>query len=216
MGFLRWLGGVVLVSSAAMLSAQSTLQEGDLLFQDLNCGALCDAIEAVTEGVNQRDFSHCAMVVRVGDSLVVVEAIGDRVQYNSLSRFFKRSGDTAQVRNILVGRVNPEYQGLIPKAAEYAKSLVAKPYDDLFLPDNDAWYCSEVLYDAFRVASGEAFFELSPMTFKDPGTGNFFPAWVSYYQQWKAPIPEGVPGLNPGSISRSSKIHILPLDRLAY
>jgi hypothetical protein len=28
-----------------------TLQEGDLLFQDLNCGELCDAIEAVTEEV---------------------------------------------------------------------------------------------------------------------------------------------------------------------
>jgi hypothetical protein len=28
-----------------------TLQEGDLLFQNLNCGELCDAIEAVTEEV---------------------------------------------------------------------------------------------------------------------------------------------------------------------
>ncbi len=57
-----------------------TLQEGDLLFQNLNCGELCDAIEAVTEGVNGKDFSHCAMVVKINDSLKVVEAIGDKAK----------------------------------------------------------------------------------------------------------------------------------------
>ena len=41
-----------------------SLQDGDLLFQDLNCGELCNAIEAVTEGVNGKDFSHCAIVVK--------------------------------------------------------------------------------------------------------------------------------------------------------
>ncbi len=82
-----------------------TLQEGDLLFQDLNCGELCDAIEAVTEGVNGKDFSHCAMVVKINDSLQVVEAIGDQVQVNTLKDFFARSGDTASIQNITVGRV---------------------------------------------------------------------------------------------------------------
>ena len=40
--------------------ALTTLKEGDLLFQDLNCGELCDAIETVTQGVDGKDFSHCA------------------------------------------------------------------------------------------------------------------------------------------------------------
>jgi len=81
------------------------LQEGDLLFQDLNCGELCDAMEAVTEGVNGKDFSHCAMVVKINDSLQVVVAIGDQVQVNTLKDFFARSGDTASIQNISVGRV---------------------------------------------------------------------------------------------------------------
>ena len=34
------------------------LQDGDLLFQNLNCDNLYEAIEAVTEGVNGQDFSH--------------------------------------------------------------------------------------------------------------------------------------------------------------
>ena len=82
-----------------------TLQEGDLLFQNLNCGELCDAIEAVTERVNGKEFSHCAMVVKINDSLQVVEAIGDKVQVNTLKDFFARSGDTASIQNITVGRV---------------------------------------------------------------------------------------------------------------
>ena len=81
------------------------IQEGDLLFQDLDCGPLCDAIEAVTEGVNGKDFSHCAMVVKINDSLKVVEAIGDQVQVITLHDFFARSGDTASIQNITVGRV---------------------------------------------------------------------------------------------------------------
>lgn len=188
------------------------LQEGDLLFQDLNCGELCDAIEAVTEGVNGQDFSHCAMVIRDADSLVVVEAIGSKVQLNSVGKFFARSGDTLAIKNIVVGRVKQPYQELIPLAAANAKALVGQPYDDAFLPDNNKWYCSEVLYEAFRKASNTDFFELAPMTFKDPRTQAYFPAWINYYRELNAEIPEAIPGLNPGSISRSNKIEIIKIQ----
>jgi hypothetical protein len=50
------------------------------------------------------------------------------------------------------------------------------------------------------------------MTFKDPNTHAFFPAWVDYYQQLKQDIPEGKPGINPGLISRSNKIQIIPIQ----
>jgi Permuted papain-like amidase enzyme, YaeF/YiiX, C92 family len=190
----------------------ATLQEGDLLFQDLNCGELCDAIETVTEGVNGKDFSHCAMVVKINDTLKVVEAIGDKVQVNSIKNFFTRSGDTASIQNITVGRVLEKYQPLIAKAALKAKAHIGEPYDDVFLMNNHGWYCSELLYDAFKEANdSKEFFELNPMTFKDPKTKTFFPAWVDYYKQLNQDIPEGKPGINPGLISRSDKIEIVPI-----
>jgi hypothetical protein len=190
-----------------------TLQEGDLLFQDLNCGELCDAIEAVTEGVNEKNFSHCAMVVKINDSLTVVEAIGDKVQVNTLKDFFARSGDTASIQNITVGRVLEKYQPVVTKAATKVKEYIGQPYDDVFLMDNNSWYCSELLYDAFKEANdAQDFFELNPMTFKDPNTHSFFPAWVDYYKQLKQDIPEGKPGINPGLISRSNKIQIVPIQ----
>ena len=189
------------------------LQEGDLLFQNLNCGDLCNAIEAVTEGVNGKDFSHCAMVVNVNDTLKVIEAIGEKVQVISLQNFFARSGDTTQIKNVTIGRVKQEFENLIPKAISNAKLLLGQPYDDEFLLSNGKWYCSELIYEAFKQANNQNdFFELEPMTFKDPKTQNFFPTWIKYYKELNTEIPEGKPGINPGLMSRSNKIQIIKIN----
>lgn len=47
------------------------------------------------------------------------------------------------------------------------------------------------------------------MTFINPDTGEFYEGWIDYYNKLGASIPEGVPGINPGGISRSDKIKIL-------
>jgi hypothetical protein len=189
------------------------LQEGDLLFQNLNCGDLCNAIEAVTEGVNGKDFSHCAMVVNVNDTLKVIEAIGYKVQVNSLKKFFARSGDTTVIQNITVGRVKHQFENLIPNAISNAKQLIGQTYDDEFLLGNGKWYCSELIYETFKQANNQNdFFELEPMTFIDPKTKTFFPTWVNYYKELKTEIPEGKLGINPGLISRSNKIQIIKIN----
>lgn len=182
------------------------LKEGDLIFQDLDCGPMCDAIEKVTEGVNGKDFSHCAMVVEEHDTLKVIEAIGTGVQITSMSDFLKRS------KKVLAARLKTNDKELISRAVKYSKSLLGKPYDDVFLLNNDQYYCSELLYESFKEANhGTPVFELEPMTFIDPETKTFNPVWVDYYHGLKCPIPEGKPGLNPGSISRSEKLKILDI-----
>jgi hypothetical protein len=191
------------------------LEEGDLLFQNLDCGALCDAIETVTEGIDGKDFSHCAMVVSINDTLQVVEAIGDKVQINSLKNFFARSGDTASIQNITVARLKQNFKPLIVNAANYAKQQIGQPYDNEFLLENGNWYCSELLHEAFKEANNKSdFFDLEPMTFKDPKTNKFFPAWIDYYNKLNVVIPEGQPGINPGLISRSDKIQIIKIEGL--
>ena len=190
-----------------------SLQEGDLLFQNLNCGDLCNAIEAVTEGINGKDFSHCAMVVSINDTLKVVEAIGEKVEVNTLQTFFARSGDTATIQNTTFARVKHAFEPLLEKATSYAKQQIGQPYDKEFLLQNGKWYCSELLYQSFKEANNQNdFFELAPMTFKDPNTKTFFPAWVDYYKQLNAEIPEGKQGINPGLISRSNKIQIIKIN----
>jgi hypothetical protein len=178
-----------------------SLQEGDLLFQNLNCGELCDAIEKVTDGVNGKDFSHCAMVVNSNDTLKVIEAIGDKVQINSLNNFFARSGDTASIKNVTIGRVKHHHQSLLNDAMLFTKKQIGQPYDSEFLLENDKWYCSELLYQAFKEANNQKdFFEL------------FFPAWIKYYKALGKDIPEGKQGINPGLISRSGKIRIINIS----
>lgn len=180
-------------------------QTGDLLFQNLDCGAICDAIEAVTTGYDNQSFSHIGLVYVRNDSVYIIEAIGNDVHLSPITTFLERT------ENPLVhGRLKPEYSKLIPNAIQFALTQQGKPYDERFLYNNGKYYCSELIYDAFAFANnGKAFFQLEPMTFKKPDTQEYFPVWVTYYQKLNMPIPEGHPGINPGGISRSEKIEII-------
>jgi hypothetical protein len=201
------LSCLFLCASCVEEKVDEGLRSGDLLFQDLDCGPMCTAIETVTEGVNGMDFSHCAMVIKENDSLKVIEAIGESVQVTSLKDFKQRSN------KIVAARLKKVNESLIIRAVSYAKSLKGKPYDEVFLLNNDRYYCSELLYESFKVANyGNPIFELAPMTFMDPATKAYYPVWVDYYHELNCPIPEGKPGLNPGSISRSDQLEILQVD----
>jgi hypothetical protein len=109
-----------------------------------------------------------------------------------------------------VGRLKNGDEAFLNRACAYGLSLQGKPYDDVFLLNNDRYYCSELLYESFKVANhGKPIFSLAPMTFMDPATKAYYPVWVDYYHDLKCPIPEGKPGLNPGSISRSPVLELL-------
>jgi len=186
------------------------LVEGDILFQDLNCGELCDAIEAVTEGIDNKDFSHCALVIKDNGETKVIEAIGSKVQVNSLNDFLARSGDSTELKNITIGRIKRNYKSIIPEAVDFAKKQIGQPYDDEFILDNGSWYCSELIYESFKKANkGKEVFELNPMTYRNPENKEFFPAWIKYYEALQKDIPEGKAGINPGLISRSKNIRII-------
>jgi Permuted papain-like amidase enzyme, YaeF/YiiX, C92 family len=193
----------------------SSIIEGDILFQNLDCGPLCDAIEQVTDGYNHRKFSHCGLVTKDNDSLKILEAIGSSVTLTPLHKFLLRSNDTASLQNIIVGRAKPQYQQIVGNAVAFAKGQIGVGYDDEFLMNNNKWYCSELMYEAFKKANNNVdFFSLAPMTFKDPNTNQFSPAWVAYYKNLNAPIPQGQLGINPGGMSTCNKIDILDIKKL--
>ncbi len=182
-----------------------SLKDGDLIFQDMDCGPLCDAIEAVTEGYNGNDFSHMGMVYYRNDTIYIMEAAGKAVRLSTLNDFSKNT-----VKPMYVGRLKKEHQNLIQGATAFALQQLGTPYDDEYVYNNGKYYCSELIYDAFLFANGgKPFFRLYPMTYKQPGTKEFFPAWVEYYKAINKEIPEGKPGCNPGGISTSDKIDII-------
>ncbi len=176
------------------------LKEGDLLFQHLSCGDFCEAIEKVTPAYQNMHFAHVGILIKnEQNQWVVAEAVSKGVCITNLDTFINRSGK----KNIYVGRVKPEYT--IPTLKEIAK-YVEKPYDTVFDINNNAYYCSELVYFLYKNKNGKSIFQLNPMTYKDPETGKYFPAWVAYFKKMDQPIPEGKPGLNPGSMINSEEL----------
>ena len=186
-----------------------TPKEGDLLFQDIDCGPLCDAIDEVTVGIDGAKFSHIGLIVNRSGELYVLEAISKGVVYTHLLDFLQRSLDAEGRPKVIVGRVKQEYQQLLPDVVAYASQYQGSPYDTVFRMSNAALYCSELIYQSFKSASNSEFFELLPMTFKSPKTDSVFNTWQEYYDSMGIEIPEGEPGINPGSISRSDRIEIV-------
>ena len=77
---------------------------------------------------------------------------------------------------------------------DYVKARLGKSYDTVFDLNNDQYYCSELLYFAFKASNkGTPIFQLRPMTFKDPDTGETFPIWQKYFEDLAEPIPEEAP-----------------------
>ncbi len=180
------------------------LQNGDFIFQSMHCGPLCDAINQVTEGYNGIDFNHMGMVVIQEGNIYILEASGQEVKLTPYAIFCSYTD-----LPMYVGRLKKRYRKLIPSAVAFGLQQLGIPYDDEYLYDNDKYYCSELIYDCFLKAYGKPLFELFPMTFKAPGSQNYFAVWEAYYQKLNVAIPEGQPGCNPGGISTSKKIKIL-------
>lgn len=204
---------LILLFLGAQLSmkAQSAIdfkfETGDLLFQDLDCGPLCDAIEKVTKGIDGKDFSHIGLVYIKNDSTYVIEAAGNDVHLTPLEKFLYRNVDDHGNPKIVIGRLKNPFRKLNKNALAFALKQIGTPYDDEYLYDNGKYYCSELIYDSYKFANGDKpFFELKPMTFKDPATGKTMKAWKDYYDQLGMPIPEGKPGCNPGGISQSNHL----------
>jgi hypothetical protein len=65
----------LLFISLFSFSQNVKLKTGDLLFQSMNCGPLCEAINEVTEGYQGKDFSHLGMVYIKNDSFLSLKLL---------------------------------------------------------------------------------------------------------------------------------------------
>lgn len=189
---------------------QVELLPGDILFQDLDCGPLCDAIEKVTDGYKGQDFSHVAMIVTQRDTVKVIEAYDKEVKIVSLKEFLARSVDKDGKPKVRIARVKSKYAPLAYKSNDLALEFLGVPYDSYYIMGDDKLYCSELIASIYYKAyQRKDFFDIQKMTFNDPATGKCFPVWKEHYDKLGIPVPEGYDGLSPASISKSSKIEFI-------
>ena len=201
---MRFRVFIFILISQLCFSQNIKLKTGDIIFQSMNCGPLCEAINQVTEGYKGNDFSHLGLVYIQNDSIYIIEAAGKAVQLTPIEKFKSYTNET-----MFVGRLKRKFRKYIPEAITFSLNQIGVPYDEAYLFNNGSYYCSELIYDAFLDAYKKPFFELQPMTFKAPNSNEFFEVWQEYYDKLKMEIPEGQLGCNPGGISTSNKLKII-------
>jgi len=201
---------IFLFFSCVNQSDKFELKNGDLLFQDMDCGPLCDAIESVTNGYNNFPISHVGIVEIEDDSIFVIEAGGKGVVKTPLRIFLNRSLDENGNPKVIVGRMNDSLKNLIPKALSFAEQYIGKPYDKKFEMNDSAFYCSELIYKIFYLANNNhPIFHLQPMSFCLSDSKTAMPVWQEYFKDLHMKVPEGKPGCNPAAFSRSKSLKII-------
>ncbi|WP_298638534.1 YiiX/YebB-like N1pC/P60 family cysteine hydrolase [uncultured Prevotella sp.] len=196
-----WL---TLLLSAVCVSAQrlegvgmGSLCEGDLLFCAQVKG---NNITDVTQGVGGMKIDHVAIFHRQGGRTFALEAIHSGVGLTPTDSFMAR-------REVVLAARLRDTLG-VARSVERALRFIGRPYDFNFMPDDSAFYCSELVQKCYRDSRGELVFKPIPMSFHDQ-SGRITPYWHDYYARQGLQVPEGEPGSNPGDLSRSAAICIL-------
>lgn len=224
---MKYITLIIFIFSSCVAEKEKEfqLQVGDFLFQDLDSSPLCEAIESVTPGYNNGNFSHVGIIIKGGDPILqnvdskfeekyfynlqqdyrVLEAIPAEVTTTRIDSFLNNSLDSLSNPKVIVGRLKVEYRYLIKDAIRFLNGKIGVKYDDEFLLNNEKYYCSELIYEAFKK---EDIFELAPMNFMKK-ENKIMPIWQNYYDKLNMKVPQGELGINPGLMSISNKIDII-------
>jgi hypothetical protein len=119
---------------------------GDVVFQSLPRSPLVDTIE----GCSESRFSHCGIVTRSGSEFVVLEAF-EKVGFTPLAKWIDRGRNGA----FSVFRWQNGAAQHVPDVIDAARDFLGRPYDIHYSMDDEAIYCSELIFKAFHKVTGE-------------------------------------------------------------
>ena len=166
------------------------LRDGDLLFV---VAPSANAITEVTQGKNSLPIDHVAIFFRHEGKPMVIEANYNGVVERELLGISGRSSDLRDL----------DAAATIRKA----HSHLGMPYDFVFLPNNGAVYCSELVQLSYVDRAGKPLFSAIPMSFHDD-SGEITTYWTDFYARRALDVPEGKPGTNPNEISHRKCVRI--------
>lgn len=160
-------------------------------------------IDQATQTGQDTHFDHVGIVDIQNDSVYVLHAAPKKgVSRETLAQFFYSYKEKV---TITIYRLNEKYAKAIPSAIKKAYILLGQPYNQSYILKDPGIYCSEYIYEIF---ASDSIFQLKAMTFKNPKTRQYLPAWVNYYKKLGIAIPEGELGCNPNAMASSEKMEM--------
>ena len=178
------------------------IQNGDLIFVGAQTEELSGAIARVTKISDLTNFDHVGLIEKTKDSIFVLHAapVGGS-QREEIHHFY--TTQTEKNNKIVIYRLKDKYQFSIPKAISKAKTLLGKPYNSLYILNDDELYCSDFIERAFR---DDKIFELIKMNFKNKETETIDKFWIDFYRKKGKVVPQDEPGTNPNQLATSDKL----------
>ena len=192
---------------AACTPAAERLQTGDLIFvgipadYDLDADSMGSAIADATGGQTGLNRIHTAIAEVDADGQVwIIDATikygVDRHPLDTFLRQFTLRDGSLPVFE--VKRLKDDARA--PEFVRNAKKYLGLPYDVTFLPDNGAYYCTELVYDSYLDENGTPIFHSAPMNFRN-ADGEMPRYWEQLFARIGQSVPQGVPGTNPQAMS---------------
>lgn len=138
-----WRLFFLLISFNLYAEGRCPLKDGDLVF--IKSQSSQSALLKLTTG---SPWTHVGMAFKRPSGWEIIEAV-QPVKWTSLYSFVRRSKDLA----FEVKRATFEFDA--EKVRTYAESKLGIDYDLIFAWDQDRWYCTELVWKAYKKASGE-------------------------------------------------------------
>ncbi len=132
-----------LLISFSLYAGSCPLKDGDLVF--IKSQSNQSRLLKLTTG---SDWTHVGMAFKREAGWEIIEAI-QPVKWTSLYSFVRRS------RELAVSVKRPTFAFDADKVRSYAEEKLGIDYDLIFAWDQDRWYCSELVWKAYKKASGE-------------------------------------------------------------
>ena len=194
--------GCLLALATACAPEAETLKTGDLVFvgipadYTLDPDSMDSAIADATGDAAGLNLIHTAILdLTDGEPWIIDATIRrgvDRHPLDTFLRDFTLRDGSLPVFEIKRLRDDARAEASVANARQY----LGLPYDSTFLPDNDAFYCTELVYCSYLDPDGNPLFRSEPMNFKN-AEGEFPLYWKQLFDRLGQDIPQGVPGTNP-------------------
>ena len=197
------------------------LRTGDLVFMgipndySLSEDSMDGAIASATGSTGELNLIHVAIAEVAEDSVFIIDAtlkygVDRHPLDTTIKQFTLRDGSQPVY---IVKRLKDAK--LAENWVARAKTFCGQPYDQAFLPDNGAMYCSELVRESYLTSEGGFLFDRKPMNWKNE-KGEIPVYWTQLFALLGMDVPQGVPGTNPQDMSRSPLLEAVDVDILNY